>query len=106
MQTPRHLPVVVGHPAAERSLAPNRLFANRGGLTAGLQLARAARERGLGLMVGSMCGTSLAMAPTFVVGLTCDFHDLDGPLLCRYDRPFGLTYSHGVVEPPDARLWG
>jgi len=77
-----------------------------GGLTAGLQLAAAARARGLGLMVGSMCGSSLAMAPTFVAGLACDFHDLDGALLCKYDRPFGLTVRNGVVEPPSRNLWG
>ncbi len=77
-----------------------------GGLTAALQLAGAARARGLGLMVGSMCGSSLAMAPTFVAGLACDFHDLDGALLCKYDRPFGLVYRDGVVEPPSPKLWG
>ena len=77
-----------------------------GGLTAGLQLARAARERGLGLMVGCMGGTSLSMAPGFVVGLLCDFHDLDGPLLLSNDRSFGLTYTKGVVGPPSPRLWG
>ncbi len=77
-----------------------------GGLTAGLQLARAARERDLGLMVGCMGGTSLSMAPGFVVGLLCDFHDLDGPLLLSNDRSFGLTYTHGVVGLPSARLWG
>jgi L-alanine-DL-glutamate epimerase-like enolase superfamily enzyme len=77
-----------------------------GGLTHGLEIARAARARGLGLMVGSMGGTSLAMAPTFVVGLLCDFHDLDGPLVLKNDRSQGLQYEHGVVEPPSARLWG
>ena len=77
-----------------------------GGLTHGLDLARAARRRGLGLMVGCMVGTSLAMAPSFVAGLTCDFHDLDGPLLLRNDRPHGIVYAGGVVTPPSALLWG
>ena len=77
-----------------------------GGLTAGLALAREARRRGLGLMVGSMCGSSLAMAPTYVMGLACDFHDLDGALLCRYDRPHGLAVERGVVQPPSPLLWG
>ena len=77
-----------------------------GGLSAGLELARAAKELGLGLMVGCMGGTSLAMAPGFVVGLVCDFHDLDGPLLLKNDRPFGMTYHRGRVGPPAARLWG
>ncbi len=77
-----------------------------GGPTAGLELARAARQHGLGLMVGCMGGTSLAMAPTFLVGLLCDFHDLDGPLLLKNDRSFGLSYLKGVVEPPVRELWG
>jgi hypothetical protein len=77
-----------------------------GGLTHGLEIARAARTRGLGLMVGSMGGTSLAMAPSFVVGLLCDFHDLDGPLLLSNDRADGLRFNQGQVEPPSSRLWG
>jgi L-alanine-DL-glutamate epimerase-like enolase superfamily enzyme len=92
--------------AARRYQMINIKLDKSGGLTHGLEIARAARERGLGLMVGCMGGTSLAMAPAFVVGLLCDFHDLDGPLLLKHDRPFGLTYRKGVVEPPAARLWG
>ena len=70
------------------------------------ELARAARQRGLGLMVGCMGGTSLSMAPTFVAGLLCDFHDLDGPLLLKNDRSHGLQYNNGEVVPPSPRLWG
>jgi L-alanine-DL-glutamate epimerase-like enolase superfamily enzyme len=92
--------------AARRYRMVNIKLDKCGGLTAGLALARAARRRGLGLMVGNMGGSSLAMAPAFVVGLACDFHDLDGPLVGKYDRPFGLTYLHGVVGPPSPRLWG
>lgn len=77
-----------------------------GGLTHGLEIAREATRRGLGLMVGCMGGTSLAMAPSFVVGLLCDFHDLDGPLLLKNDRARGMVYSNGVVKPPTVRLWG
>ena len=77
-----------------------------GGLTHGLEIARAAKERGLGLMVGSMGGTSISMAPSFVVGLLCDFHDPDGPLLHKHDRPHGLVFRVGLVEPPESELWG
>ena len=31
-------------------------------------------------MVGNMVGTSLAMAPAFVLGQLCDVVDLDGPI--------------------------
>jgi len=92
--------------AADRYQMINIKLDKSGGLTHGLEIARAAKQRGLGLMVGSMGGTSLSMAPSFVVGLLCDFHDLDGPLLNKHDRPFGLVFSNGEVEPPDARLWG
>ena len=34
---------------------------------------------GLGVMVGNMVGTSLAMAPAFILGQLCDIVDLDGP---------------------------
>lgn len=77
-----------------------------GGLTHGLAIARDARRRGLGLMVGCMGGTSLGMAPAFVMGLLCDLHDLDGPLLLKKDCAFGLKFDEGVVKPPSAKLWG
>jgi len=92
--------------AARRYQMINIKLDKCGGLTHGLEIARAAREKDLGLMVGCMCGTSLAMAPAFVVGLLCDFHDLDGPLLLKNDRAFGMSFENGVVGPPPARLWG
>jgi L-Ala-D/L-Glu epimerase len=77
-----------------------------GGLTHALQLARAARARGLGLMVGCMGGSSLAMAPAFVIGCLCDFVDIDGPLLQKSDRLPGLDYDGGRVSVFGANLWG
>ena len=77
-----------------------------GGLSHALELARAARERGLGLMVGCMAGSSLAIAPAFVVGCLVDLVDIDGPLLLKRDRIPGLAYSRGRVEPPPADVWG
>ncbi len=77
-----------------------------GGLTHALALADAAAHRSLGLMVGCMGGTSLAMAPTHVVAQRCKFVDIDGPLLLRYDRPGGLVYDRGQVSLPAARFWG
>ena len=41
-----------------------------------------------------------------VVASLCDFVDIDGPLLLKYDRPHGLTYDAGVVGELDPRLWG
>ncbi|HEX3846706.1 MAG TPA: N-acetyl-D-Glu racemase DgcA [Steroidobacteraceae bacterium] len=77
-----------------------------GGLTEALALARGARERGLGVMVGCMAGTSLAMAPGMVVAQLAEFVDLDGPLLHAADRPQGIRYDRGRMELPSAELWG
>ena len=57
-----------------------------GGLTEALLMAEEARRLGLGVMVGNMVGTSLAMAPAFIVGQHCDVVDLDGPTFLREDR--------------------
>ncbi len=77
-----------------------------GGLTAALALAGAAEAQGFGLMVGCMLGTSLAMAPAMVIAPRCGFVDLDGPLLLKGDREFGLKYEAGTVQPPSQKLWG
>ena len=92
--------------AARRYQVINIKLDKTGGLSHALELARAARERGLGLMVGCMAGSSLAIAPAFVVGCLVDLVDIDGPLLLKRDRIPGLAYSRGRVEPPPAAVWG
>ena len=77
-----------------------------GGLSEGLALAAEARQHGLGLMVGNMCGSSLAMAPAFLLAQQCAYVDLDGPLLQKLDRATPMRYHHGVIQAPDAALWG
>jgi L-alanine-DL-glutamate epimerase-like enolase superfamily enzyme len=77
-----------------------------GGLTHGLELAQAAREKGLGVMIGCMGGTSLSMAPSHVIAQLCDFVDIDGPLLIKKDRDGGLVYDHGIVTLPESHFWG
>jgi L-alanine-DL-glutamate epimerase-like enolase superfamily enzyme len=68
-----------------------------GGLTEALAMARRARELGLKVMVGNMVGTSLAMAPGFVVGQLCDIVDLDGPTFLKRDCVPGATYADGKI---------
>lgn len=92
--------------AASRYDIINIKLDKTGGLTEALRLARAAKATGCKLMVGSMMGTSLAMAPSFVVAQLCDYVDIDGPLLLKYDRPRGITYSSGIAEVFDPKLWG
>ncbi len=77
-----------------------------GGLTEALDLARMAQKKGLGLMVGNMMGTSLAMAPGFVVAQLCRFVDLDGALFLKADREHPMSYAGGVVSAPEPELWG
>jgi L-alanine-DL-glutamate epimerase-like enolase superfamily enzyme len=76
-----------------------------GGLTEGLLMARRARELGKQVMVGNMCGTSLAMAAAFVLGQLCDVVDLDGPLFLAHDREPSMRYRDGRVDCPPG-LWG
>lgn len=76
-----------------------------GGLTEALLMAAEARRVGLGVMVGNMIGTSLAMAPAFVLGQICDLVDLDGPIFLRADRQPGMEYREGMVWCPET-VWG
>ena len=70
-----------------------------GGLTEALLMAEEARRLGLGVMVGNMVGTSLAMAPAFILGQHCDVVDLDGPTFLAEDRTPGVRISrrHDLV---------
>lgn len=77
-----------------------------GGLTGALRLAEAADAAGLGIMVGCMAGSSLCMAPAFLLAQRCDFTDLDGPLLQATDWPGGLVYEDGRISPAPAGFWG
>ena len=76
-----------------------------GGLTEALAMARKAHELGLKVMVGNMVGTSLAMAPGFVVGQLCEIVDLDGPTFLKRDCTPGVTYADGKIWCGED-LWG
>ncbi len=76
-----------------------------GGLTEGLAIARRARELGLDVMVGNMMGSSLSMAPSFVLGQLCDVVDLDGPTFLACDRVPGVRYRNGCIEC-GPEIWG
>ena len=76
-----------------------------GGLTEALAIARRAAALGLKVMVGNMCGTSLSMAPGFVVGQLCDVVDLDGPVFLKHDPAPTVSYADGMIWcPPE--VWG
>ena len=77
-----------------------------GGLTEALALRTEALRRGFGLMVGNMCGSSLAMAPAFLIAQQCRYVDLDGPLLQRLDYSPAIRFEHGLMHAPRRELWG
>ena len=68
-----------------------------GGLTEGLLMAAEARRLGLGVMVGTMIGTSLSTAPAFVLAQVCDLVDLDGPTFLKADREPSVRYENGEL---------
>ena len=76
-----------------------------GGLTEGLLMAAKARRLGLGVMVGTMVGTSLATGPGFVLGQVCDLVDLDGPTFLAKDRVPSVVYRDGTVWAGED-VWG
>lgn len=76
-----------------------------GGLTEGLAMAARAKQMGLGVMVGNMMGSSLSMAPSFVLGQLCDVVDLDGPTFLKEDRFPSVAYQDGHIWC-DEVLWG
>jgi L-alanine-DL-glutamate epimerase-like enolase superfamily enzyme len=76
-----------------------------GGLTEGLAMAHEAKRLGLSVMVGNMVGTSLAMAPAFVLGQLCDIVDLDGPIFLAHDRSPAISYDEGLAWCSD-KVWG
>jgi len=92
--------------AARRYQMINIKLDKTGGLTEALELAALAKSRGIDLMVGNMMGTSLAMAPGFVIAQLCRFVDLDGALFLKKDRDNPMSYAHGLVSAPSRALWG
>jgi L-alanine-DL-glutamate epimerase-like enolase superfamily enzyme len=76
-----------------------------GGLTEALRMAAMARRMGLKVMVGNMAGSSLAMAPAFILGQFCDIVDLDGAWFLTEDPGAASLYLDGRFAVP-GRFWG
>jgi L-Ala-D/L-Glu epimerase len=77
-----------------------------GGLTEALALARKAKAHGFEIMVGCMGGSSLSIAPAFIIAQLASLADLDGPLLCSSDIAHPIRYEGELMYPPDRELWG
>jgi L-Ala-D/L-Glu epimerase len=98
--TAADLPQLAGYSAVNIKLDKT------GGLTAALDAARAATDAGFRIMLGNMVGTSLAMAPAFLLAPFADVIDLDGPLLLERDRDHPIRYQGALMHPATGGLWG
>jgi L-alanine-DL-glutamate epimerase-like enolase superfamily enzyme len=95
------------HQVKDRYQVINIKLDKTGGLTEALRIVKAAIKDGKKLMVGNMTGSSLSMAPAYVIGQFCSFVDIDGPLLLEHDIEDGLSYlDGGLVGLPKRELWG
>jgi L-alanine-DL-glutamate epimerase-like enolase superfamily enzyme len=74
--------------------------AKNGGPAASLQLARAARESGMEVMVSCMVETSLGVGAALSLAPLCSWCDLDAPLLIAEDPFTGLCYEDEVPRLP------
>jgi L-alanine-DL-glutamate epimerase-like enolase superfamily enzyme len=76
-----------------------------GGLSNALTQLSEAKDLGLGVMVGCMVGTSLAMAPGFLLAQQADYVDLDGFLHVAEDFRPSMRFQDGLLSSPGG-LWG
>jgi L-alanine-DL-glutamate epimerase-like enolase superfamily enzyme len=74
-------------------------LAKAGGLREAVRMASAARALGLGVMLGCMVESGLAIAPGAHISSLCDHVDLDGNLLIREDPWPGVEFVDGVQLP-------
>ena len=77
-----------------------------GGLSEALALKAAAEAEGLGIMIGCMLASSLALAPAMLLTDGAQVVDLDAPLLLARDREPGLMIEDSKIQPPAVELWG
>ncbi|HUD52060.1 dipeptide epimerase, partial [Parvibaculum sp.] len=77
-----------------------------GGVTEALALAREARKRGFGVMIGCTNGTTLAMAPGLIVAQLCSICDLDAAMFLREVESGETVYAGSELDWSSARRWG
>lgn len=77
-----------------------------GGLSEAIRCLHEARRRGLGVMLGCMVSTSLAIEPALLLAAGADYIDLDGPLLLDADRVGALHDATASLLRPSGVIWG
>jgi L-alanine-DL-glutamate epimerase-like enolase superfamily enzyme len=86
----------------ERAHGVNIKLAKSGGIREAIRIAHVARALGLGVMLGCMNESGLAIAAGAQVASLCDHVDLDGNLLLRNDPWPGVELVDGVQLPSDS----
>jgi L-alanine-DL-glutamate epimerase-like enolase superfamily enzyme len=86
---------------AERGQGINIKLAKSGGIREAVRMAHAARALGLGVMLGCMIESGLAIAAAAQMASLCDHVDLDGNLLLADDPWPGVEFRDGVQLPSE-----
>ena len=86
---------------AEIAHGINVKLGKAGGVRESVRMAAAGRALGLGLMLGCMVESGLAIAPGAHIAALFDHVDLDGNLLIREDPWPGVELVDGVQLPPE-----
>jgi L-Ala-D/L-Glu epimerase len=87
---------------AERAHGVNIKLAKSGGIREAVRIAHVARALGLGVMLGCMNESGLAVAAGAQIASLCDHVDLDGNLLLRHDPWPGVELVDGVQLPSNS----
>ncbi|WP_027502996.1 dipeptide epimerase [Rhodococcus sp. UNC363MFTsu5.1] len=82
--------------------AVNVKLSKCGGVYHAHEIATAARERGMDVMLGCLVSSSLGIAPAVHLASLARWCDLDGHLLLAWDPWTGLGGEDGVLRPRDA----
>jgi L-alanine-DL-glutamate epimerase-like enolase superfamily enzyme len=86
---------------AERAHGVNIKLAKSGGIREAVRIAHVARALGLGVMLGCMNESGLAVAAGAQIASLCDHVDLDGNLLLAEDPWEGVEFVDGVQVPSE-----
>jgi L-alanine-DL-glutamate epimerase-like enolase superfamily enzyme len=87
---------------AVRAHGVNIKLAKSGGIREAVRIAHVARALGLGVMLGCMNESGLAIAAGAQIASLCDHVDLDGNLLLRHDPWPGIELVDGVQLPSES----
>jgi L-alanine-DL-glutamate epimerase-like enolase superfamily enzyme len=87
---------------AERAHGLTIKLAKSGGIREAVRMAAAGRALGLGLMLGCMNESGLAVAAGAQIASLFDHVDLDGNLLLRHDRWPGVELVDGIQLPSES----